>query len=403
MSEPAAARRKDVAVVLLLHSQLVSGSPGDLRSLVVQPYLTFPTASANSSMVIGAAAAVVCDLGYSQQLLKQQMCRHHNDEPPEHGVKRQAEHSIPFLCLCSGSRPDTRVALLTQKNKAPLSKSLLLVPSAISILLTLLFQHYQKFFAYNLQAIKEDFQIWRLVCGRAICLDLKDTFCSSLLIYNFRIFERRYGSRKFSSFLLGAWMLSALFDLLLVEIAQYAFGVTISSLPSGLLQFGSLATDEIVNNDERRDPNLAVMRQDPGTETHLRAAALVPTVFEQFIKGTEFSLTILDVESYYASAPAIQHFAADLLHHSTTENRGADARTSETQFLINVVKLSLMIDNETRNSSQHPTAGPAACVQADGSLLPRDSRKPGAASTPWQEKRPPRASHPAEQMRQRKD
>ncbi|KFO99986.1 Ubiquitin-associated domain-containing protein 2, partial [Calypte anna] len=119
--------------------------------------------------------------------------------------------------------------------KAPLSKSLLLVPSAISILLTLLFQHYQKFFAYNLQAIKEDFQIWRLVCGRTICLDLKDTFCSSLLIYNFRIFERRYGSRKFSSFLLGAWMLSALFDLLLVEITQYIFGITINSLPSGFL------------------------------------------------------------------------------------------------------------------------------------------------------------------------
>ncbi|XP_046764073.1 ubiquitin-associated domain-containing protein 2 isoform X5 [Gallus gallus] len=120
-------------------------------------------------------------------------------------------------------------------NKAPLSKSLLLVPSAISILLTLLFQHYQKFFAYNLQAIKEDFQIWRLVCGRVICLDLKDTFCSSLLIYNFRIFERRYGSRKFSSFLLGAWTLSALFDLLLVEAAQYVFGITINSLPSGFL------------------------------------------------------------------------------------------------------------------------------------------------------------------------
>ncbi|RMC06801.1 hypothetical protein DUI87_16247 [Hirundo rustica rustica] len=81
--------------------------------------------------------------------------------------------------------------------KAPLSKSLLLVPSAISILLTLLFQHYQKFFAYNLQAVKEDFQ----------------------------------------SFLLGAWMLSALFDLLLVEITQYMFGITINSLPSGLYAF----------------------------------------------------------------------------------------------------------------------------------------------------------------------
>ncbi|KAF2986492.1 hypothetical protein EK904_003756 [Melospiza melodia maxima] len=82
-------------------------------------------------------------------------------------------------------------------NKAPLSKSLLLVPSAISILLTLLFQHYQKFFAYNLQAVKEDFQA---------------------LAY---------------SFLLGAWMLSAFFDLLLVEITQYVFGITINSLPSG--------------------------------------------------------------------------------------------------------------------------------------------------------------------------
>jgi hypothetical protein len=41
-------------------------------------------------------------------------------------------------------------------------------------------------------------QIWRLICGRIICLDLKDAFCSGLLIYNFRIFERRYGSRKFA-------------------------------------------------------------------------------------------------------------------------------------------------------------------------------------------------------------
>lgn len=28
------------------------------------------------------------------------------------------------------------------------------------------------------------------------------------------------------------------------------------------------------NAFKQRDPNLAVMRQDPGTETHLRAAAL---------------------------------------------------------------------------------------------------------------------------------
>ncbi|KAJ7319836.1 hypothetical protein JRQ81_019347, partial [Phrynocephalus forsythii] len=119
--------------------------------------------------------------------------------------------------------------------KAPLSKGLLIIPSTLSLLLALLFQHYQKFFTYNLQAVKEEFQVWRLISGRTVCLDLKDTFCSSLLIYNFRIFERRYGSRKFSSFLLGSWMLSLLFDLLLVEAVEYSFGLTIHSLPSGFL------------------------------------------------------------------------------------------------------------------------------------------------------------------------
>ncbi|XP_030057211.1 ubiquitin-associated domain-containing protein 2 [Microcaecilia unicolor] len=119
--------------------------------------------------------------------------------------------------------------------KAPVSKSLLLIPSALSILLTLVFQHHQKFFAYNLQAIREEFQIWRFICGRIVCLDVKDTFCSSLLIYNFRIFERRYGSRKFTSFLLGSWVLSTLFDLLLVEALQNVFGITIKRLPSGFL------------------------------------------------------------------------------------------------------------------------------------------------------------------------
>ncbi|XP_052588363.1 ubiquitin-associated domain-containing protein 2 isoform X2 [Peromyscus californicus insignis] len=120
--------------------------------------------------------------------------------------------------------------------KAPLSKSLLLVPSALSLLLTLLLPHCQKPFAYDLHAVKNDFQVWRLICGRIVCLDLKDTFCSSLLIYNFRIFERRYGSRKFASFLLGSWVLSALFDLILVEAVQYLIGVTVANnLPSGFL------------------------------------------------------------------------------------------------------------------------------------------------------------------------
>lgn len=41
-------------------------------------------------------------------------------------------------------------------------------------------------------------QVWRFLWGRLVCLDVKDAFCSSLLIYNFRIFERRFGTRKFA-------------------------------------------------------------------------------------------------------------------------------------------------------------------------------------------------------------
>ncbi|XP_045018482.1 ubiquitin-associated domain-containing protein 2 isoform X2 [Bubalus bubalis] len=120
--------------------------------------------------------------------------------------------------------------------KAPVSKCLLLVPSALSLLLALVLPHCQRFFVYDLQAVKDDFQIWRLISGRIICLDLKDTFCSSLLIYNFRIFERRYGSRKFASFLLGSWVLSVVGDFILVEAVRYSFGVTMArNLPSGFL------------------------------------------------------------------------------------------------------------------------------------------------------------------------
>lgn len=119
--------------------------------------------------------------------------------------------------------------------KAPLSKGLLLIPGALSVILALLFQQQQALFVYDVQAIKESFHIWRLFFGRIICLDLKDTFCSSLLIYNFRTLERRFGTRKFTSYLLGSWILSAVFDLLLIETVQVVSGINLSTLPSGFL------------------------------------------------------------------------------------------------------------------------------------------------------------------------
>lgn len=119
--------------------------------------------------------------------------------------------------------------------KAPMSKSLLLVPTALTVLLTLFLPQYQSLFEYNLQALREEHQVWRLLSGRIICLDLKDTFCSGLLIYNFRIFERRFGSRKFASFLLGTWALCAAVDFLLAETLHFLFELQVDMLPAGLL------------------------------------------------------------------------------------------------------------------------------------------------------------------------
>ncbi|XP_041055401.1 ubiquitin-associated domain-containing protein 2 isoform X2 [Carcharodon carcharias] len=119
--------------------------------------------------------------------------------------------------------------------KAPLSKSLMVILSTLAFILTVPLQQYQQYFIYNLQAIKQDHEIWRIISARTVCLDLKDLFCSCILIYNFRIFERRYGSRKFASFLLGSWVLSAVMDLLLVEALQHTLDVSVSILPSGFL------------------------------------------------------------------------------------------------------------------------------------------------------------------------
>lgn len=119
--------------------------------------------------------------------------------------------------------------------KAPVSKSLLLLPTAFTVLLLVALPQYQKLFVYSLQAVTRHRQLWRLLCGRLICLDVKDAFCSSLLIYNFRIFERRFGSRKFASFLFGTWVLSAFLDLLLAEAFHFLFELQVDVLPAGLL------------------------------------------------------------------------------------------------------------------------------------------------------------------------
>uniref|UniRef100_A0A8C1GC45 UBA domain containing 2 n=1 Tax=Cyprinus carpio TaxID=7962 RepID=A0A8C1GC45_CYPCA len=110
--------------------------------------------------------------------------------------------------------------------KAPLSKSLLPLPTVLTVLLTVFLPQYQDLLIHNLQVVRQGKQV------RYYTMDLKDTFCSSLLIYNFQIFEGRFGSHKFASFLFGEWILSAFVDLLLTEALCFMFELKVDVLPA---------------------------------------------------------------------------------------------------------------------------------------------------------------------------
>eukprot|EP00064_Thunnus_orientalis_P012255 superscaffoldBa00001858_g12289 len=104
-------------------------------------------------------------------------------------------------------QPGCRSSLPASTYKAPLSKGLLLVLNGLTVMLTLLPQ-YQDLFVYSLQAVTQQHQVWRLLCGRLVCLD---------------------------SFLLGTWFLSALMDFLLAQAFQFLFDYEVEELPAGLL------------------------------------------------------------------------------------------------------------------------------------------------------------------------
>lgn len=117
--------------------------------------------------------------------------------------------------------------------KAPVSKGLLgcmfLTSCAFNVPLWVHAKHYV---LYSIPDIYNKFEIWRVVTSKAVFLDTKDLVCGCLLIYYFRIFERRYGSHKFASYLLVACTVSTLLELTAVYLLRKV-DIHITQLPSG--------------------------------------------------------------------------------------------------------------------------------------------------------------------------
>lgn len=117
--------------------------------------------------------------------------------------------------------------------KAPVSKGILgcmfFTTCAFN---TPILAHMRHYVVYDISDIMDRREFWRLVTSKLSFLDTKDLVCGSLLIYYFRIFERRYGSHRFASFLLAATAVATLLEFASICATRH-FGVHLSSFPSG--------------------------------------------------------------------------------------------------------------------------------------------------------------------------
>ncbi|CAI2726057.1 unnamed protein product [Schistosoma spindalis] len=116
--------------------------------------------------------------------------------------------------------------------KTTVTKCFLAFSVIFSFILLMPFSKRKDIFTYNLDDIFENGSIWRLAFCQLPFLSTKDLICGGLLLYYFRIFERRYGSRKFLSFLFYCAATTTFVELLMAFILR-KLNFSLHILPSG--------------------------------------------------------------------------------------------------------------------------------------------------------------------------
>ncbi|XP_021376721.1 ubiquitin-associated domain-containing protein 2-like [Mizuhopecten yessoensis] len=116
--------------------------------------------------------------------------------------------------------------------KTPVSKGLLGVSLLSSFLLNFPLHNHRHLFLYSQAAILERHQFWRVFTSKLAYLDIKDLFVCSVLIYYFRVFERRYGSHKFASHMLATFVMGTGLEIAAAFFFKW-LGFKIELLPSG--------------------------------------------------------------------------------------------------------------------------------------------------------------------------
>lgn len=107
--------------------------------------------------------------------------------------------------------------------KTPVSKGLLGCLFLTSCALNVpLLAHLKKHFLWNYRDVFVKYEMWRLITSKGTFLETKDLICGSLLLYYFRIFERRYGSHKYASSLLATTVVTTFVEVLVAVGLHWA-------------------------------------------------------------------------------------------------------------------------------------------------------------------------------------
>ncbi|TNN08620.1 Ubiquitin-associated domain-containing protein isoform 2 [Schistosoma japonicum] len=116
--------------------------------------------------------------------------------------------------------------------KTTITKCFLAFSVIFSFILLMPFSKQRDLFTYNLDDIFENGSIRRVAFCQLAFLSTKDLVCGGLLLYYFRIFERRYGSRKFLSFLFYCATTTTLIELSVAFVLR-KLNFSLHVLPSG--------------------------------------------------------------------------------------------------------------------------------------------------------------------------
>ncbi|XP_013415280.1 ubiquitin-associated domain-containing protein 2 [Lingula anatina] len=118
----------------------------------------------------------------------------------------------------------------------PVSKVFVSSVIVTSLAVSLPLHHVRHLFVYTYQDIFDKLELWRLITSKLVFLDPKDLVCGAILIFYWRIFERKLGSQKYCSYLLATGFLASLLELAALYCCKKA-ELDLDSLPTGPLSF----------------------------------------------------------------------------------------------------------------------------------------------------------------------